>query len=68
MGWIISVGTAGSGNKPHKAQVLGISVDMQGVAARIQVFGDDRQAAGAIPARQAQRILRSVLSTLTDTE
>ena len=71
MGWIISVGRAGA-SKQAGGQGVSVSVDVQGVPARIKVFhdaaGTASRAAGAIPARQAQRIWRNVLSTLTDTE
>lgn len=72
MGWIISVGRAGARNKQSGGQIMSVSVDVQGVPSRIQVFRDTGHAAsravGTIPARQAHRVWRNVLSTLTDTE
>jgi len=74
MGWIISVGKAGGKNagRQQGGQVLSVSLDAPGVPARIQLFHDDAapasRPAGEIPARQAQRIWRSVLATLTDTQ
>ena len=68
MGWIISVGRAGSARKQRNAQageqVVSVSIDVQGVPARIKVFDDS----GAIPAWQARRIWRNLLTTLADTE
>lgn len=68
MGWIISVGRAGNARKQRNAQAGGqaisVSIDVQGVPARIKVFND----AGAIPAWQARRIWRNLLTTLADTE
>jgi len=68
MGWVISVGSAGSATKQNNAQagrqVVSVSIDVQGVPARIKVFSD----AGAIPAWQARRIWRNLLTTLADTE
>jgi hypothetical protein len=68
MGWIISVGRAGSARKQRNAQageqVVSVSIDVQGVPARIKVFND----AGAIPAWQARRVWRNLLTTLAYTE
>lgn len=68
MGWIISVGRAGSARKQGNAQaggqVVSVSLDVHGVPARIRVFDDT----GAIPAWQARRIWRNLLATLADTE
>lgn len=68
MGWIISVGRAGSATKQKNVQggtqFVSVSIDVQGVPARIKVFND----AGAIPAWQARRIWRNLLTTLADTE
>ena len=74
MGWIISVGKAGSKDQDRQqgGQVLSMRFDATGVPARIDVFNDAvptlSQSTGAVPARQAQRIWRNVLATLTDTE
>jgi len=71
MGWIISVGKAGNRHqdKQQGGQVLSMRFDATGVPARIDVFNDAGPApTGAVPARQAQRIWRNVLATLTDTE
>jgi hypothetical protein len=71
MGWTISVGQAGSkgkhsakqANRQSSAQALMLSVDVQGVAARVKVYPDAHTDAAA-PAWQAQRVWQTVLSTL----
>jgi hypothetical protein len=71
MGWIISVGKAGARGNNRDGQVLSVCFDASGVAARIEVYADAGKPAGqggAIPAWQARRIWRNVLSTLADTE
>ena len=72
MGWIISVGRAGARSRQTNGQGMSVSVDVQGVPARIRIFHDAGNPAshadGAIPAWQARRIWRNVLSTLADTE
>lgn len=69
MGWIISVGQAGTKGRTTNAQAMNIYVDLQGAAARVQVFAahgasGSRGGATSLPAHQAQRVWQNVLSTL----
>lgn len=71
MGWTISVGQAGvkgkqaarRTNQQTGLQPLMLSVDVDGMAARVKVYPDARTEAAA-PAWQAQRVWQNVLSTL----
>lgn len=70
MGWIISVGKAGAPGKKADVRLLSVDADARGVPVRIQVFANDDPNASrdgtAVPARQAQRVWHTILSTLVE--
>jgi hypothetical protein len=70
MGWMISVGTAGTKGKSGSAQGLTLCFDAEGMHARVKMYPDAAAApaAAALPTAQAQRVWRNVLATLVGTE
>ncbi|QJD99852.1 hypothetical protein HH212_07310 [Massilia forsythiae] len=70
MGWIISVGKAGVPGRTAGTRLLSVDADVRGVSVRVQVFANDDPSAShgetALTARQAQRVWRTILSTLVE--
>lgn len=70
MGWMISVGTAGTKGKSGSTQGLTLCFDAEGMHARVKMVpGAASAAAGAaLPTAQAQQVWGKVLATLVGTD